>query len=114
MCMMLKIKARARVKVAIPTGSSGCAEKARINAPVAEAATNNMPRNNEAAAEEHRREKPVLPFAEAIAEHADEPQKGDAGERDQVQGKETRRFPSSARPPPQADQREPTGAPAKD
>ena len=39
----------------------------------------------QAAAQEHRREKPVLALADAIPEHADEPEEGDARERDEIQ-----------------------------
>jgi hypothetical protein len=40
----------------------------------------------QAAAEEDRREQPVLDVAQLVTHHPDEPQEGDAGERDQLQG----------------------------
>jgi hypothetical protein len=44
-----------------------------------------MPTNNRPLPQEHGREKPVLALADPVAEHPDEPQEGDAGERNQVQ-----------------------------
>src|SRR5262245_63803384 len=54
-------------------------------APTIAAAVNSMARKQDAAAEEHRGKEPVFLFAETIAQHANEPQERNSGERHQIE-----------------------------
>ena len=55
-----------------------------MTAPAIAAAANSMARNNRRAAEKNRGEEAVFLPAQSIPQHADEPQEGHPGERDQI------------------------------